>query len=64
MSKRTLDASGLDEIKRTSSEEKKIKRLEMTLRIIRTWAQCWELQAESPRKAMDDIVRKCDEALR
>lgn len=64
MSKRTIDASGQDELKQTNPEQRKILRLEMSLRVIRTWAACWTMAFESPEKAMQDIARKCDEALK
>ena len=42
----------------------RIKKLEQALRIIRTWAACFDSKIETPCKAMDDIVSKCDEALK
>ena len=42
----------------------RIKKLEQALRIIRTWANCFDSDFETPRKAMDDIRDKCDEMLK
>jgi hypothetical protein len=64
VSKRTIDATGRDELKDKTPEARKIQRLEMSLRVIRTWAACWSVAFESPQKAMDDIKAKCDEALK
>jgi len=64
VSKRTIDATGRDELKEKTPEARKIQRLEMSLRVIRTRAACWSPAHESPQKAMDDIKRKCDEALK
>lgn len=64
MSSRTIDSSGHDETRPAkTTDQKRIERLEMSLRVIRTWAACWTMAFESPEKAMTDIQRKCDEVL-
>ena len=65
MTSRTIDESGRDVLKtRKTPEQRKIDRLEMSLRVIRTWAICWDSAFETPQKAFFDIGRKCDEALK
>ena len=64
MSKRTIDETGRDEAKQRTSEEHRLNRAEMALRVIRTWAACWSMAFESPEKAMSDIKNKCDEVLK
>jgi hypothetical protein len=46
------------------TEAKRVEQLEQALRIIRTWANCFDLTYETPEKAMRDIVNACDLALK
>ena len=39
------------------------ERLTSKMRIIRTWANCYDIEIETVEKALTDIVNKCDEAL-
>lgn len=35
----------------------------LALRIIRTWAKCWDERFETPERMLEHIVKKCDEVL-
>jgi hypothetical protein len=64
MTSRTIGADGLDELKKQlTPDQRRIERLEITLRIIRTWAVCWDSKFETPQKGFFDIAKKCDEVL-
>jgi hypothetical protein len=47
-----------------TDEQKRIEKLEQSLRIIRTWAVCDHWSQEPRDKAMRDIRDKCDSALK
>jgi hypothetical protein len=42
---------------------KRVEQLEMTLRVIHTWATCFDDRFETRLNALHDIKNKCKEAL-
>ena len=50
--------------RRRIASERQRDDLAMALRIIRTWAQCDDPIGQERRRAMLDIVEKCDAALK